>query len=354
MKTRVSLVIFSLIAATLFWGCASEQITSARLYIREQNWAKAEEQLLIAAQSEPENAEVHVTLGVEIYGRRGDWAAMNAAFDRAMAVGADKTLPTGTKVSAVVENTRMQHWSEHYNKGADVYNQAVLQQGDGRREKLTEAAAAFEVARQILPSDAKAYKNLVFCYLQMDARDKARALIDEALAHAPDDPDLVSVAGRVMKEGGETDRAIELLKKAMELNPTNPSVIRSLADIYHTKGDTAAAINLYQQAIAIAPDNSDLIFNLGVLLLQTGKYAEAESRLSQVLALNPDDSEAIQGVAEAYERLGRWTDAEQYYRKALVAEPKNAVMMRALARVVYQQGRRDEAAKLLEEAKKLN
>ena len=49
-------------------GCASEQLTSeqlisAKLYIQEENWEKAEEFLVRALEVEPENPEIRYLLG---------------------------------------------------------------------------------------------------------------------------------------------------------------------------------------------------------------------------------------------------------------------------------------------------
>jgi len=38
--------IFLLLVATLFYGCPSEELTSARLYVKEKNWEKAESKFL--------------------------------------------------------------------------------------------------------------------------------------------------------------------------------------------------------------------------------------------------------------------------------------------------------------------
>ena len=56
-----------------FVGCTSEELTSARLYIQQKNWEKAEEYLFKAMEVEPENPEVFYSLGKYIYAKKKDW-----------------------------------------------------------------------------------------------------------------------------------------------------------------------------------------------------------------------------------------------------------------------------------------
>jgi Tfp pilus assembly protein PilF len=67
-------------------GCTSEELTSARLYIQQKNWVKAEEFLLKALEMEPENQEVLYSLGKFIYAKKEDWQNMNKMFDRALSI----------------------------------------------------------------------------------------------------------------------------------------------------------------------------------------------------------------------------------------------------------------------------
>jgi hypothetical protein len=52
-----------LLAATLFYGCPSEELTSARLYVKEKNWEKAEEMLTAAIEVTPEESEPYFPYG---------------------------------------------------------------------------------------------------------------------------------------------------------------------------------------------------------------------------------------------------------------------------------------------------
>ena len=54
-------------------GCASEELTSARLYIQQKNWDKAAEFLEKAMVVEPNNPEIPYLLGKLIYAKGKEW-----------------------------------------------------------------------------------------------------------------------------------------------------------------------------------------------------------------------------------------------------------------------------------------
>ncbi|MCH8068392.1 MAG: tetratricopeptide repeat protein [Candidatus Marinimicrobia bacterium] len=337
----------------MFWGCASEQLESARLYIREENWSKAEEMLLAAIEVEPDDAEIYFLLGKEIYAHQAEWDKMNSMFDKAMSLDRDKKLRTGEPLHSAVQNERAKYWSVYYNKGADSYNVALQSEGSQKKESLEKAIDAFNTAIRIYGEEPKTYRNLLFCYVQLKDSEQIALTLNQALRKNPEDGSLLITAGKVSLDDGDVDKAIEYLEKAIRVDRRNSSAIRLLADAYYEKGDKEGAIFAYKKAIRNDPDNVDLNFNLGVLYLQIEDYDFAEEKFRKVLQLNPDDFEAIMGVGEAYERLEQWEDAEYYYNKALRIEAENATLIRALARVIYRQGRVEEGSELLNRAKAL-
>ena len=74
---------FSLLFVVLFMiSCTSEEYTSAKLYLQQNEYEKAEKFLIKAMVVEPDNPEIPFQLGHYIYGRSGRWAEMNEAFDK--------------------------------------------------------------------------------------------------------------------------------------------------------------------------------------------------------------------------------------------------------------------------------
>jgi len=70
--SQIKLLSFIVISLFII-SCASEEYTSAKLYLQEKDYAKAEEFLVKAMTVEPENPEIPFQLGHHIYGRSGRW-----------------------------------------------------------------------------------------------------------------------------------------------------------------------------------------------------------------------------------------------------------------------------------------
>ena len=56
-----------------FWGFPSQEYTSAKLYIQNEDWEKAEEFLFKALEVEPDNVEVMIQIGYHVHAKKGEW-----------------------------------------------------------------------------------------------------------------------------------------------------------------------------------------------------------------------------------------------------------------------------------------
>lgn len=66
-------------------GCQPKEVTSAKVYMQQENWAKAIEQLTHAAELYPYNAEVFYLLG-KAYVNTGDKDKMNEMFNKSLEI----------------------------------------------------------------------------------------------------------------------------------------------------------------------------------------------------------------------------------------------------------------------------
>ncbi len=352
-RNKILILTVTVLLLIFFWGCASEQLTSARIYIREDNWEKAEEMLIAALDVEPDNPEVYYHLGAEIYARKEQWDKMNEMLDKALSLGADFKLPAGFTVREGVKNIRSKNWTNYYNKGAELFNEALQGADENKIANYESALEAFETAQKIDPEEPKTYRNLLFCYIQLEKQKEMIATLDDAMRRNPEDIELLLTAGQISLDDGDVDGAIELLEKALKINPRDSRVARLLADAYYNKGDREGAIFAYKKALREDPENIDLHFNMGVLYLQIDDFDLAEEKFQKVLKLDPDDRDAILGIAEAYANMEQWMDAEYYYKKVLRLEPDNPGIIKAYAISIYRQGRIDDAQEWFDKAKEL-
>ena len=345
-------------AAVIFVGCASQEYTSAKLYIQQQEWKKAEEFLIKAMDVEPENPEIPYQLGYHIYAlQKKDWVRMNQSFDKALAIEPNKIiLEQGKTVKEFVIMARTQFWAEMYNKGVVEFNEYRAAPMDKKDAALKKAITTFEVSATIKTDEAQTYTMLSTCNHLAGNTDKSENYILKAIELSPNDANVNVTAGQIFMQKQEFETALPYVKKAVELEPSNTKSIRNLAQIYYDIGQLEESIQTYEVAINKETDRkvkADLYFNLGILYNRVGNLDEAEYNFINSLDENPDDIEAVMGMAQIFENAEKWRKAEKFYRELIAVDPDNPDHYRGMSRVLLQQGEPDESLRYLEKAKRL-
>ena len=285
-------VLISLGLIVLLLGCQSKEVTSAKVYIQQDDWPKAIEQLEQAVSLYPNNPEAHYLLG-EGYAWKREWAKMNEMFDKSLAIG--------PQFEAQAKNTRERHWVNNFNSGVGKVNG-----GD------TEGAIkSFTTCLIINPNKVEAYKNLAFAYLQADSTDAAKQTYLALLENAGEDLEAMSSLSRLYVQDKEYQKALELEQKVLEKDPDNKDAMANLALINDFMGNTDKAFQLYEDAIAKNPGDKDLLFNLGRLYFMKGNYDTAIEKFKEVIAKDPEDFDSNVNVGNAYLQMG------DQYRKEL-------------------------------------
>jgi len=352
--------IFLLSAFTglLIWvGCASQELTSAKLYIQQENWDKAEEFLVKALDTEPNNPEVPYLLGDLVYGKRADWIDMDAMYKKAMKLGPDKViLEQGLTVKKYVEQSREKYWVEEYNKGVKNFNDYRNAPTDDKGKFLDNAIQALNNAVIIKPDQMKSFTLLGTCYFQSGDTTKAVELAKKAANESPDEVEANLNAGKILYNAKDKEGAVTYFKKVIELDPSNRSAIRNLAQIYYDLNKLDLSIETFHQAIKQETDRkikADLYFNLGLLYMKVNDFTQAEDNFNMAYDLNPNDPEALTGVARAFEGAEKWSKAEKFYRQLTIDDPDNPDHYKSLARVLIKQGKMDEATHYYQKGKDL-
>lgn len=363
MKRSTLLSVLSVLLGSILilWGCASQELTSAKLYIQQENWEKAEEFLIKALDTEPENPEVPYLLGDLIYGeQQGNWEKMDEMFKRAMEIDPDAMITKNSRpVKEYVENSREKYWVMVYNKGTNYFNQYIENRDapqDERSIYLEKAIEQFEDALIIYSSKSQTYTILATCYLYYGDPDKAEETAKKAVRQDPEDVSANITTGQIMGQLNKPEMALPFLKKAVDLEPNNIVALRNLAQTYLDVGDTMNSIYTYEKAVRNETDRqtrADLHFNLGLLYMKVGDFKSAEDNFITTYDLNPNDLEALLGIAQTFEEAEKWSRSENFYKEMVTVAPDDPRGYRGLARVLLRQGKKDEAEHYFEKSQKL-
>lgn len=277
----ILLVSVLLIAMLTLFGCQSKELTSAKVYIQQEDWDKAQEQLELAVKLYPNDAEAHALLG-EAYGRKGEFAKMAEEFEASLAVS-----PTNEQKISYLKD---KYWVENFNKGV----------GQVKAEDFTKALEFFSNCPLIDPSRTDAYKNIAFVYIRLDSVDKAIESYHKVLEQDPKDTQVMLQLGSLYYDLKEYEKTVELMNKILELEPNNLEAFSQKAFAYDSMGKPDEAFQAYNDALAQNPDNPDLRFNLGRLYYMKKDYNKAIEQFEKVLVISPDDYEATLNTGNAY------------------------------------------------------
>jgi tetratricopeptide (TPR) repeat protein len=197
------------------------------------------------------------------------------------------------------------------------------------------------------------YTQMYLTHIDSNGNDSPAILIDNATAanRAVNIPEFVNIAGdgigdiqvpaanlyklmeqaRQFGEQGDADQALATWKEALAIAPNDPQVQNSLGMAYFIHGDVAEALEHLRQAIRINPQFAEGHYNLGMSLLHLGHPDQALPELETDVTLEPRDASGEEAVAVVNDELGNSSEALNHWRKALAIEPRRSSALVGMA-----------------------
>jgi len=172
---------------------------------------------------------------------------------------------------------------------------------------------------------------------------QAVALSRAALVLAPDDAEVLNVAGVAAFHSGDPDEARSLFDTALAHDPGHTEARSNLGNVLAATGNRAEAEAAYRAVVARDPAHLNGRFNLGMLLEVSGRFAEAEDQFRAILERHPDHAEARFHVGNILKALNRLPEAAAAYDAVLKAEPRHTGAQINRGAVLQESGRRLEA-----------
>ncbi len=115
--------------------------------------------------------------------------------------------------------------------------------------------------------------------------------------------------GRALYWTGRYDLALRAFMKAKEEAPDDPEVLTNIGDLLRQVGKTDDAIDYYHKAIAAGDRTTRAEYELGHLFLEKRRYEDAEYRLMRVLKQQPEMEKAHLSMMILYNLIGRYGKA---------------------------------------------
>lgn len=356
-RLRLAAALVLLTCAIMWSGCGNPALTGAKVYIQQQEWNKAQEQLELAVQELPRDAESHYLLGW-VYGEQGMYEPMVREFETSLEIS--------DRWKGKIEAVRMEKWTMAFNRGVQA----------GKEKDFQKAVMEFKTATIIEPNEPDAFNNLAFAYTNLDSLDQALDAYRRVLKLQPSNVPPRINSGVIYFNRGEYPKALELFQKSLELEPENKNAIsmsaltlermatrqRATLQAESTEQDSLRiekeaqsllnqAVTIYNQGIEAHPEDQDFAYNLGVLYAQEFKnYQAAEPLFRKVAELDPTDADAWYNLAIAQLALDDVEGAQPSLEKVIELEPENGTAWYQLGVIYIKKGMRAEGEEAFKKA----
>ena len=130
----------------------------------------------------------------------------------------------------------------------------------------------------------------------------------------PNNPDGWVNLGRVAVQEGDMERARAVLQKALALSPGLARANYFYARVLRSDGDYEGAANRLQKVLEQYPKDRVARNDLGRALFLSRKYPEAIAQLQQVIAVDPEDLQANYNLMLCYKGMGDTAKADEYQK----------------------------------------
>jgi len=146
---------------------------------------------------------------------------------------------------------------------------------------------------------------------------------EQALQHAPRDPDALYLAGLAQYRGGDLAAAETRLRQAIQADARTPAFHSALGNVLQDRGALGEAISAYQRAVRLKPDFAEAHNDLGTAYFAQGNAARAIQSYLRAAALRPGHAVAHANLGSAYRKLGLPRDARRAMQRELLLRFKS-------------------------------
>lgn len=190
-------------------------------------------------------------------------------------------------------------------------------------------------------------------HLEAEEFDSALQAAREGLGAAPDDVELLLVAGRAGVEVDSED-AVAYLRRATELAPEDAAAWHHLGEGLAAEGLTAEADAAFRRAVELDPEDQVALTHLGHTTLAAGRDDEAVGYLARAADSISGASTAAISLVDMYRTLGRYEEAVAQAKRLAEAVPGDPLAWLDVAELSLEVKQFDQARQAFERLRELD
>ena len=305
------LILGFLMTGLLMSNIQAQNLSSALLLTKSEQYDKAEEMLNQLIQKEPSNAKNYFHLG-ENYLLEYFADTISISFQ----IATDKAKETYQKGVNANPNDPLNY--------VGLAKIALYQGDDKTAGEIRTKAKSF-----LLP-----YKNIK--KIQPPAPEYAYALAKIAESF-------------VREKSADTASALPLIRQAIKIDPKNPEIYLIAGDIYIAVNDGSNAIKNYNLAQYYNPKSPTANMKIGNIYVRGKNLNVAIPYFEEAIALDPNYAPAYRELAQLFALAGRHAQSKENYQKYLDLNKGNIPAMTRYVTSLFYAGDYEEVIKNIEE-----
>lgn len=233
-----------------------------------------------------------------------------------------------------------------------------------RAGRLREAVEEAEARLKKDPNDVNARWILARIYTRLIG-DARRGAVDENMLRKaieqyekisqlePDNQDLWFMLGRLYRLAHNSVKAEDAFRKVLQLDPGNDEALLGLAMVYSDLGDRPRAAKVLEEVAGKSP-SVRILSHLGSTYEEMEEYEKAAEAYRRALQLSPDNQQLKRALAQALLLADKPDEALPLYQQLVEEDPEDYYSYLRLSQIYRDKRQFDEAARALEQAKKLS
>lgn len=317
------------------------RLTHARALVSAQRFSEARTEFQRLLEVRPNDAELLYAVAL-LSEQLGEYSTAEAEFRRALEAGYAQPdiihLQLGQIAERAGNGIEARRWFGEVRDPALVPEAMIRSaQSLAREGHLNEARALLKAQDGAAAHPDAGYRYLLAeTQLLRDANrsEEALALIEEALEKSPDDTDLMYEAAMLAENLDRIEVMESRLRRIIELAPEHAHAYNALGYSLADRGlRLDEALDLIEHALELRPSDPFILDSLGWVHFRRGNAAEGLLYLERAYALRPD-AEIAAHIAEVLWQLDRRDDARRILDEARLAHPDNRVLRETAQRLL--------------------